>query len=217
MLSSGTRPAVLRARSDRSGVRVSCADSALYTCGNPKFGRLGFGIFDSPFIENPLDSPRPTTQPCELQSAVRGNMIRVAVDGAPADGTPRPGARVRHVAAGNDHTMIVLEDGRVFACGRGQAGQLGLGDRKDVNSLTRHAPGFEPPDTAEAEDEEAATVDVSAGDAREVAGEAAAAEGMRPSSTSAAAAMVAEPAKLVGGVVLNRFNVRSAPAWSGAV
>jgi E3 ubiquitin-protein ligase HERC4 len=35
------------------------------------------------------------------------------------------------VAAGSDHTVALTADGRLFSFGRGQAGQLGSGNRKD--------------------------------------------------------------------------------------
>lgn len=39
--------------------------------------------------------------------------------------------RVRSVAAGTDHTIGLTTDGRAFSFGRGQAGQLGSGNRRD--------------------------------------------------------------------------------------
>ncbi len=44
------------------------------------------------------------------------------------------GKVVKQVIAGRDHTMILAEDGTVFACGRNTQGQLGLGDT--MNSIT---------------------------------------------------------------------------------
>ena len=41
------------------------------------------------------------------------------------------GRMARRVAAGADHTIVSLDDGSVRVFGRGQAGQLGCGDRKD--------------------------------------------------------------------------------------
>lgn len=38
------------------------------------------------------------------------------------------GARVVEIAGGDHHTLFLTSDGRVFACGRSDDGQLGLGD-----------------------------------------------------------------------------------------
>lgn len=46
------------------------------------------------------------------------------------------GIRISHVAAGTDHTIAVASSGVLYAFGRGQAGQLGHGNRKDLTTPT---------------------------------------------------------------------------------
>ena len=41
------------------------------------------------------------------------------------------GAKVRTVASGHEHTLVVTEAGELWACGRGSHGRLGLNDRGD--------------------------------------------------------------------------------------
>ena len=55
------------------------------------------------------------------------------IAGGAAAGTAAAAAplRVRSVACGTDHTVVVCANGAVYCFGRGQAGQLGTGDRKD--------------------------------------------------------------------------------------
>ena len=46
------------------------------------------------------------------------------------------GKVAKQVIAGSNHTMILAEDGTVFACGCNTYGQLGLGDTTDRNTFT---------------------------------------------------------------------------------
>ena len=46
------------------------------------------------------------------------------------------GVVIKQVVAGERHTMILTEDGRVFACGMNHEGQLGLGDYDDRLTIT---------------------------------------------------------------------------------
>ena len=46
------------------------------------------------------------------------------------------GKVAKQVIAGEDHTMILAEDGTVFACGDNSFGQLGLGDTTQRNTFT---------------------------------------------------------------------------------
>jgi len=42
---------------------------------------------------------------------------------------------IRTIACGNQHTVILLHDGRVFSCGKSDSGQLGHGDEHASNVL----------------------------------------------------------------------------------
>jgi alpha-tubulin suppressor-like RCC1 family protein len=50
------------------------------------------------------------------------------------------GKVAKQVVAGGHHTMILAEDGTVFACGSNIYGQLGLGDTTDRNTFTAVPP-----------------------------------------------------------------------------
>ena len=54
----------------------------------------------------------------------------------PQEVTALSGQCVTAVAAGTNHTVFVTDKGKVFACGNGEGGQLGLG----VNEYTQHTP-----------------------------------------------------------------------------
>ena len=46
------------------------------------------------------------------------------------------GKVAKQVTAGTTHTMVLAEDGTVFACGHNGCGQLGLGDNNHRNTFT---------------------------------------------------------------------------------
>ena len=46
------------------------------------------------------------------------------------------GKVAKQVVAGSHHTMILAEDGTVFACGYNDLGQLGMGDATNRNTFT---------------------------------------------------------------------------------
>ena len=46
------------------------------------------------------------------------------------------GKVAKQVIPGNHHTMILAEDGTVFACGSNSTGKLGLGDTTNRNTFT---------------------------------------------------------------------------------
>ena len=50
------------------------------------------------------------------------------------------GEVAKQVVAGLEHTMILAEDGTVFACGHNLYGQLGLGDDESLNTFTAVPP-----------------------------------------------------------------------------
>lgn len=76
--------------------------SALYTCGWNKFGQLGLGVREDAF------SPTRVEELC-------GNGIKVA-----------------SIACGWRHTLVVTDQGSVYAWGRATNGQLGFPSDRDV-------------------------------------------------------------------------------------
>lgn len=119
-------------------------DGALFTCGACANGRLGVHATHPPTV-----------------SEGGARSVADAATSAPRRMCPLParvllpeGVCAAQVAAGIDHTVVRSRDGRILTFGRGQAGQLGTGDRKD------RAAAFElpmPPPTAAEDAEDAAT------------------------------------------------------------
>lgn len=112
------------------------ARGELFMCGSSAHGRLGLrGLAE-------LSRDGTTGVWCRGEGSAQ---VRQGVRLAPKCSLPRqvpmptrapPGGalepwRVRSVACGTDHTVVVCAGGAVFCFGRGQAGQLGAGDRKD--------------------------------------------------------------------------------------
>ena len=96
-------------------------DGELFTCGSVANGRLG-------------------VMPARNGPPLKYSSLPLCV--------PLPAGRlVRRVVAGHDHTLALMRDGSTYVFGRGQAGQLGCGDRKDQLALCRvtalEAPAFE--------------------------------------------------------------------------
>ena len=79
-------------------------DGTVFACGKNSHGQLGLG-----------------------DKKQRNTFTKVTLPG---------GVVAKQVIAGEDHSMILTEDGTVFACGGNYLGQLGLGDTKDRNTFT---------------------------------------------------------------------------------
>ena len=84
---------------------VIAQDGTVFACGLNYYGQLGLGDYDN-----------------------RNTFTAVL--------TIPEGVVIKQVVAGGSHTMIIAQDGRVFACGYNGYGQLGLGDYKDKNTFT---------------------------------------------------------------------------------
>ena len=100
-------------------------DGTLYTCGSVANGRLG--LAPEVIAQRRRGAPQLSGVPTNPSRT----SLREAVARPTAVELP-PGVRIRWVAAGDDHTIAVSRDGRTFAFGRGQAGQLGCGHRKEL-------------------------------------------------------------------------------------
>ena len=81
----------------------------VWTCGLNNYGQLGLGQESSEDVTLPTALDRSLTVP-------------------PMDIV---GGQVLHVSCGGAHTMLVARDGRIWASGSGNCGQLGMGDDKD--------------------------------------------------------------------------------------
>lgn len=98
-------------------------EGSLYTCGRIANGRLGF---DEAMVG---DAPASLVRTAADNAYTRAPMHHCARPTTVVfPGGPR---RVRMVACGNDHTIVLMADGRAFSFGRGQAGQLASGSRND--------------------------------------------------------------------------------------
>ncbi len=86
----------------------------LYTWGDGYRGRLGHGDTNERLV--------PT-------------LVRAGAFGAPE------GGGVVTAACGSDHTLVVTQDGALWACGRGLDGQLGLNDEADRHAFERVGAG----------------------------------------------------------------------------
>jgi alpha-tubulin suppressor-like RCC1 family protein len=127
---------------------------SVYTCGHGAGGRLGLNDEDprSSFV-----GPLSTLEGVVIQNLVCGSKHTLILsrsgkvfswgynqygqvghgDNGLADWEPRPIKgldlfKVKMLAAGEDHTVAMTEDGDVFSWGRGTNGQLGHGDVRNV-------------------------------------------------------------------------------------
>ena len=117
-----TVPTPLRALQGRHVVSLSAGlahsafvtlDGALYTCGSVANGRLGMVPTDE-----------------MLGASARSVALKTVT--TPSHVPLPTGQRALRVVGGYDHTVVIMTGGSVFAFGRGQVGQLGCGDRKDL-------------------------------------------------------------------------------------
>ena len=147
--------------------QVVCGDShtliitevgKVFACGNNSNGQLGLGDINNRniFTEVP---PLPDGKTPKQVVAGLGHTIILTEDnivfacGLNEHGqlgmnhnnnrntfinVPFPGINVpKQVVAGRNHTMILTDDGTVFACGANEYGQLGLGHTNMINTFTQ--------------------------------------------------------------------------------
>jgi alpha-tubulin suppressor-like RCC1 family protein len=91
-------------------------DQGLYTCGYNNGGQLGLSDMNAlgalSFFKDP-------------QSAIQTTFTLVK---------ELPGT-IKHIAAGSNHTIVLTSQG-LYACGKNDYGQLGLGDKNDRTTFT---------------------------------------------------------------------------------
>lgn len=85
----------------------------MYTMGNNAFGQCGRAMIEN---ERFLAS--------QLIHRIDGNILS-------------EGAKVHDIRCGQDHTLVLLDDGKVLSCGWGADGQTGLGHFNSVDVLSR--------------------------------------------------------------------------------
>ena len=125
------------------------SSSSLYACGATKAGRLGLG---PTVVTSPDEGVWEPTEVSLRHLAYGTEAADRCPVGERKDKNNRATVelpRVAGVSAGDMHTLLALEDGRVLACGYGSSGRLGNGDAylagaaMDLEAGT-YAPGSEP-------------------------------------------------------------------------
>lgn len=97
----------------RAHSAVLSRDGHIFTFGNNSFGQCGRKIVEG-----------------EIYAA---NQLIHRIDG----NNLSPGAKVVDIVCGLDHTLALLDDGKVFSCGWGADGQTGLGHFNSADALTQ--------------------------------------------------------------------------------
>lgn len=93
---------------------VALSDAGIvYTMGNNAFGQCGRTIVEGEQFAA-----------SQLIHRIDGNALSDE-------------AKVRDIVCGQDHTLVVLDDGKVLSCGWGADGQTGLGHYNSADTLTR--------------------------------------------------------------------------------
>lgn len=88
-------------------------DGIIYSFGNNSFGQCGRKVIDDEiYAAN------------QLIHRIDGNNLSI-------------GSKVVDIVCGLDHTLVLLDDGKVFSCGWGADGQTGLGHYDSVGVLTQ--------------------------------------------------------------------------------
>ncbi|GAX82276.1 hypothetical protein CEUSTIGMA_g9705.t1 [Chlamydomonas eustigma] len=111
----------LRVETIAGGWRHSMAaasDGKLYGWGWNKFGQLGVGDGDDRCT--PSIVPLPSSEPESALPALTNTGCITSI------------SAVRLLACGWRHTMVAMNDGRVYSWGRGVNGQLGHGEEQDI-------------------------------------------------------------------------------------
>ena len=132
------------------------SDGRVYACGYNRKGQLGLGDNN----DRSTFTLVPTTTTSPIISIVAGSYHsllltsdgRVYACGSNGDGQLGLGdtndrstftlvpttttAPIISIVAGSDHSLLLTSDGRVYACGDNEEGQLGLGDEEDHSTFT---------------------------------------------------------------------------------
>jgi E3 ubiquitin-protein ligase HERC2 len=132
-----TRPALVEGLWERSSAAVKVAsvsvgsahmlaltkDGRVFSWGNGEYGRLGNG-------KNEQLVPEPVTLLDDVASSSSSSSSSSST-------SPARSSRVIQISAGQAHSLAVLGDGRLFAWGKNEASQLGLGGAMvmDLNTM----------------------------------------------------------------------------------
>ena len=125
-------------------------DGLVYGCGSNSHGQLGSGDFTSVFLprrlaHNELVGGVPTTidikelymDSHDIERRFVEEMAALTVKGdSKTRTTENIQSKVIQVTMGKAHTVLLSERGRVYVCGRGDRGQLGLGTTENQCSVT---------------------------------------------------------------------------------
>lgn len=100
----------------------------VYAVGLNNYGQLGIGFYGAGAQEEEENDANEPGKKKQQQEMTIEKPARVA-DLTDAQGNP---LNIKQVAAGEHHSMVLTEDGRVYSFGRGDSYQLGLGNTENL-------------------------------------------------------------------------------------
>lgn len=104
---------IVKCAAGRAHSAVLSATGIMYTMGNNAFGQCGRTIVEGEQYF-----------PSQLIHRIDGNALS-------------NGAKIVDIVCGQDHTLVLLDNGKVLSCGWGADGQTGLGHYNSIDALTQ--------------------------------------------------------------------------------